>query len=581
MKPRTARLIVWALVIGHLLLASAYSVLNPLGEAPDEADHWAYVVHLARERELPQGPKMTQAKHPPLYHATAAAVASLAEVTNDFLRINPDTELAQRPDWSPNFFIHTASEAWPWRGGVLAFHLARLWSVLLSTATVAAVYGLARAALPQRTEVVLAATAIAAFAPEFAFIGAAVSNDSMAALFGTLGLWGGLRIYHNGGRFRPAWWAVPALGLGLLAKVSTGALWPVIGLAVVLGAADGRGLSGAWRRWLATGLLLFVPALLIAAPWLLRNWQLYGDPLGAQLVRQTVDLRAAPWSGADTLWLLRGWFVSSWGKFGGAGHIPMAGWLYAVLAGVTLAAAAGIVRLYLRPDWRAERTPLALLLLAVAAIMVGIWQYSLTALGTDQGRLLFPAIGSLVILLAAGLLAWLPARAQAAGAGVIAAAVLALGCYGLFGVLIPAFAPPAPAPAAEWQAAATSPVTFGELTLAGYRLTPQPLLYWQAGAAPPTQDWRSVLRVTAEDGSLVWEWRRSPGAGRWSTDRWPAGVTLRDEYRIAWPEWAGRGRYRVEVGLQPYDQELIMPLSSTGQAAENDHPYFLLGWLER
>ena len=53
MTPRRERGILWALVVGHLLLILAYSVINPLGEAPDEADHWAYVVHIAREGELP------------------------------------------------------------------------------------------------------------------------------------------------------------------------------------------------------------------------------------------------------------------------------------------------------------------------------------------------------------------------------------------------------------------------------------------------------------------------------------------------------------------------------------------------
>ena len=53
MTRRRERSIVWALVLGHLLLALAYGLLNPLGEAPDEADHWAYVVHIAREHELP------------------------------------------------------------------------------------------------------------------------------------------------------------------------------------------------------------------------------------------------------------------------------------------------------------------------------------------------------------------------------------------------------------------------------------------------------------------------------------------------------------------------------------------------
>jgi hypothetical protein len=578
------------LVLGHLLLALAYSVFNPLGEAPDEADHWAYVVHIAREGELP-GPKVTQAKHPPFYHATAALAALGADPSNDFLRINPDAELVPRAGWSPNFFIHTAREAWPWTGGVLGFHLARLWSLLLSTAAVAAIYGLARAALPGRSAVALGATALAAFLPEFAFIGSSVSNDGAAALFGALALWGGFAIYYGGGRFLCGWWTPLALGLGFLSKVSTAALWPVAGVAIVLGAASSpagewgaegllRRVTASWRRWVATGLLVFVPALLIALPWLLRNVQLYGDPLGTAMVRQTVDLRTTPWRSEDTVWLLRGWFLSFWGKFGAAGHIPLPSWLYWLLGAASVAGAAGVVRLLLRRDWRAERWALALLGSAVAAVALGIWQYSLTALGTDQGRLLFPAFGPLVILLAAGLLAWLPARRQGLGALLLGGASLALGLYGLFGVIRPAFAPPAPPPAAEWQPhAAAEPLAFGELALAGYTLAQDPVLYWHAAAAP-TQDWRTVLRITSEDGSLVWEWRRSPGGGRWSTDRWPQGTVVRDAYTIAWPEWAPEGRYRVEVGLQPYGGELAPPTTG-GSAGTQDHPFHLLGWIER
>ncbi|MFO7635616.1 MAG: hypothetical protein R6W76_23920, partial [Caldilinea sp.] len=95
---------------------------------------------------------------------------------------------------------------------------------------------------------------------------------------------------------------------------------------------------------------------------------------------------------------------------------------------------------------------------------------------------------------------------------------------------------------------------------------------------PPTQDWRTTLRVVAEDGSLVWEWRRSPGYGRWSTDRWPANVIVADVYPIRWPEWAGAGRYLVEVGLQPDDGAYALPMQAGQVAGE---PFAMLGWMER
>lgn len=595
-KVRTLTLLL-VLLAAHLALTVAYSAVVPLGEAPDEADHWAYIVYLARERRLPESPSMTQAKHPPLYHATAALVASLAEPRADFLRANPDIRL-DPADWdeagSPNFFIHTALEGWPWRGGPLAFHLARLWSAVLSTLTVWATFGLLRAALPERPAVALAGAGLLAFLPEFAFIGGSANNDNLAALCSTLALWGGLAIFRAGAvaqenrsdrnrgfsrlgaqRERPAeasipaplrtlfkagWWTPLALGLGLLAKVSTAALWPVVGIALLAGvwlgeARPGQAISSTLRRMfpllLVTGLLVFLPALLIAAPWFWRNWTLYGDPLGMAFARQTVDLRTGPWTAADTVWLLRGWFVSFWGKFGGAGHIPVAGWLYGVLALLTALAGLGLVWALFRRRNGDERFAIGLLATAVVLTALGIWQYSLTALGTDQGRLLYPAVGPLAGLLALGWLAWAPERWELRAAVAITFLSLALGLYGLLDVIRPAYAPP---PSASAPAQDFTPAAMGELTLLGAELGDEPTLYWTA-ASRPTEDWRVLLHVAAEDGTLVWEWKRSPGAGRFSTDRWPAGYVMRDVYRIAWPDWTGPGRYRVEVQVYAFPDE--------------------------
>ena len=574
------RILVILLVLLHLGLATAYSALNPLGEAPDEADHWAYVVYLAQERRLPEGPRVTQSKHPPLYHATASTIASLATPRFDFLRANPDIAIHPGPTQSPNFFIHTALEAWPWRAGTLAFHLARFWSVLLSSLTVIATYGLARAALPARPNVALLATGLVATLPEFAFIGGAINNDNAAALFGTLALWGGFALYQRSGDWRAAWWTPIALGCGLLSKASTLSLWPIVALCIVLGTARSDTGVSTWRdgwprivrhwpRWVMGGLATFLPAITIAAPWLLRNWRLYGDPSGMALARQTIDLRTAAWSWADTIWLLQGWFFSFWGKFGAVGHIPYPNWIYLLFGILTAVGMAGVVLAWRRAS--RARIPLLLLLGASIAVAFGMWRYSLIALGTDQGRLLFPAIGPLLLLLAVGLASWPWGRRGIWLGSALVSAMAFLSLYGLLGVIRPAFAPPAPPPASEIAQATQdrAPVDFDELTLTGWTLNAYPTLYWHA-AQPPTQDWRTNLRVTAEDGTLVWEWRRALGYGRFSSDRWPADTTLRDEYRVQWPDWAVPGRYRVEVTLYAFGRE-------PGQ----DHPHTFLGWLEK
>jgi len=287
-----------------------------------------------------------------------------------------------------------------------------------------------------------------------------------------------------------------------------------------------------------------------------------------------VDLRTTPWTWADTAWLLRGWFVSFWGKFGGAGHIPMADWVYALLAALVMLSLLGYLR-----GWKArasdERVALAVLATALLGMMVGMWRYSLVALGTDQGRLLFPAIGAIVVLWVEGLQRWVSFR-RALAASALLAFLAGLSVYGLVGVILPAMAPPEPvAPVHRSQTAV--PIDFGELSLVDWSLGEDVTLYWQSNR-PPTQDWRVTLRVVAEDGSLAWEWRRSPGYGRWSTDRWPGGVVVEDRYVIRWPEWAGTGRYLVEVGLQVYEGEYATPVQ-TGRPAGT--PFALLGWIER
>ncbi|MEZ4584264.1 MAG: hypothetical protein R3A10_21965 [Caldilineaceae bacterium] len=201
MKPTTR----WVLLIllFHLALTLAYSMVNPLGEAPDEADHWAYIVHLANERALPVGPRITQSKHPPLYHATAAAVASLGEL-NDFLRQSRRAISARARLVAQLFIHHTGGHAPAWRRARF------IWCALVGAAEHAdgrrhlcagadGVSGLAVAGHWRRPRPWPAS-------PSSLYRGAA-NNDNAAALFGTLALWGGVAILRGEGRVR---WLVDA-----------------------------------------------------------------------------------------------------------------------------------------------------------------------------------------------------------------------------------------------------------------------------------------------------------------------------------------------------------------------------------
>lgn len=554
----TALLLVLA---AHLVLGIAYSALNPLGEAPDEADHYAYVSFVGREGRLPVGAEMTQGKHPPLYYVAAALLTRWTGLDFTFLRSNPDVGVTAEAA-APNFFVHTSLEDWPWHGGALAMHLARLLSVLCGLVLTAATYGLGRAIWPRWHGVHLAAAAFVAFLPEALFIGGAVNNDIPAAMFATLALWAALR----GRRPQDAILAGLCMGLGLLTKVSTGALWPVVGLAIF--AREWQNRVGGPRALARVGLVVGL-ALAVAAPWLWRNWRLYGDFLGWPVVLATVDRRQGPLGWGDLAHLARGWFYSFWGKFGGAGHLALPAPFYAVWIILAVSAIIGWLRWGHLARRNGRYIPLyvsladrLVLLGALALIVLWAVSYSRVALGTDQGRLLFPALAPLALLLAAGWAAWVPAERQGWWIGGFAGLMALVAVFALYAGIVRPFAPPPPPRAAEVERATPSGQVFGEaMELVALHWeeasAPSLTLYWRA-RRPIPGDWRTALRLWDAQGNLLWEWKRSPGAGRFSTDRWPPGRVVADAYRI--PQEVREKMVRAEVGVYVFPEGNLLPL---------------------
>ncbi len=574
------RLEVWLLVTVLFLrtvLGFAYSLATPAGEAPDEADHYAYAAYLLQEGQLPVGPEMTQGKHPPLYHMAAALAGQLAGGSADrsFLRANPD--MAFGPD-SPaaNFFVHTALEAWPWHAGVLTLRVGRLVSVLAGLGLVLVTYLLGRTLWPKQPALAVGAAALAAFLPESLFIGGAMSNDMLAAMWSALAMLGAATLVrpaeHPPARpLRVALLTGLCLGLAFVTKASTGSLAVVIVAAVLLHAFQQAG----WR-WPGVARLapivlrlavIGVVAFLVAAPWLWRNWRLYGDPFGWPLVLATIDRRPGPLGPADVVQLLRGWWLSFWGKFGGAGHIPLPVGFYLAWAALSLTAVGGWVRRLLdgaRSDALAGPGVggWALLLGGPLVTALSIYSYSQTALGTDQGRLLFPALAPLALLLYYGVAAWAPARGQGRASRLFAAAMVLVATGALIWGLLPPYAPPPEPAAADVRSGAPVGTRIGPFALISVARSPvrpgQLTLYWQA-VETTADDLRTDLRVLDSGGALLWEWKRSPGAGRFSTDRWPRNRIVADTYRIP-PDMLERSA-AVQVGLRPFPEGPWLPIS--------------------
>jgi len=178
----------WQLIIVLVLfvcLASGYSLMLPLGEAADETDHFALVRFIADHGRPPLTVEERHAIGPkgdasPIYHGLVALLTQHVDVSA-LLPALPDTQA--RPErfiptdgFRANRIFHTEDEAFPFRGIMLAWHLARLVSIPLGAATVVAAYVTALAIYPHRRYFALAVASFVAFLPRFV-IGSAVVND--------------------------------------------------------------------------------------------------------------------------------------------------------------------------------------------------------------------------------------------------------------------------------------------------------------------------------------------------------------------------------------------------------------------
>jgi hypothetical protein len=569
-----------AILVAYAVLAGAYSVIMPLGEAPDEVSHYSYARFMAEHWALPSpaGPARGEVFQPPLYYALGALATAWIPDSGLVIKANNDFTLAEG-DVTPNVLLHTHQEDLPYQGDVLAWHLMRLISVALGAVTVWATYALTRLVFPGRPYLALGAAAFNAFLPEFLFLSGSFNNDTLVATLSGLTLLQIVRVVTGEGTTAPraaSWVSLGLLlGLGFWTKMSMLAFWPLAGLAVVMAApreAGGKAAGRIARAAVLTG----APALLVAAPWAVHNLLASGDPLGWGILRQVTDAVTGPLSLADYQRLATQFYQSFWGRFGGAAQVTLPAAVYAGLGALTAVALAGDLRLAWRM-WRGGGNPttmwaaalLGLHGLIIAGLLLIWWN---TNQGTGQGRLAYPTLSAISVFFAAGLAAWLPGAGRdrsGRGWGPLAMAGLAggmlvLSATVLFGYLQPMYGPAPRIALTDVPAAARrGPFDFGgEIRLLGWSIERNILapgdvvsvtLYWQALQNPP-EDYRLLLLLQHDADEPVWNKDGSPSAGRDSTDQWHQGDVIFARHRLALAADAPTGHYRLLAGVHPFGQ---------------------------
>jgi len=567
------RLLAGILVV-FVLLAVWYSLTIPLGEAPDEVPHFTYVRYLAQHGQLPTTTEEHEAFQPPLYYATGAALTFwIEDLPGEPFAVRHNAHYDVTDARAPkNLLLHTAAETRPFEGWPLAWHLVRLLSIFLGAVTVWAVYQLGRVIFPNQPAIRLTMAALTAFTPQFLFLSAVVNNDNAAITFSALVLWQVAALLQDTERSQIWKRSVILgllLGLGLLSKANLIALLPVVGLAILVAEIRRVGWPKGLGSAIVSGLIAFGLTALVSGWYFVRNWTLFGDPLGWSFLLQINAPREGPLTLDVLAWLFKGLFRSFWLGWIGIQFDEVIYWIIGALCLVGLV---GFVAWLIR-RWRAldmaKRWTLVLLGLHAIITLASLLQWTATVLGTDQARLIYPVLPTIMLMLVTGW-AWLSrGRAQKWVMGGLVAGMLFLAILTPLRYIGPVHASAPIADPAELGAATSVNADWGDVRLLAYRLESNQVqpgeklvlhLYWQA-LQPLDQDLMALIQLVDAENKFLMYADGSPTAGRDTTDRWPPGVPLASRHLLAVPAEGQPGEYRLTISLHPFGENVWLVIT--------------------
>ncbi|MEA3346035.1 MAG: glycosyltransferase family 39 protein [Chloroflexota bacterium] len=537
----------------HAALGVLYSVTVPPWEAHDEIGHYYFVEYLATEHHLPPPgagiiEHNDESHQPPLYYIIAALATAWIDTSDDVRPVLNPYAATVGGDAGANMVVHDpAVEGFPYRGTILALHVARLVSVAISTLALLATYKLGRYLFPARPELALGATAINAFWPQYLFLGSVVTNDIMVTACAS---WLMLFLVRVLKRPRPGNWIGAGLLLGamLASKNNALAFLPVVVLVGMVASErmiHRRGMS----TWFVSGVLAVLGGLLASVGWWYgRNIATLGHPLGYYgsravsplklLFHPVHNLRHLPWSLVPAM--LHYGFVSFWASFGW-GNVGLVDSAYIAAAVFCALGVIGLLRSLIQD--RARRLELSLLGFAVLSFVAALGYLNLKE-GTHylRGRLCLPIIAPVSLLLAIGWGGLSPLHWARWVMSLISAA-MAIGTALLpFGVISPTYArPPQLTPEEVHAISYPLGVTFGDhIQLIGYDLDRRRVkpgerlpvtLYWRA-LGSMKENYTLTVKVIGHEGEIYGARHLFPGRGNFATSLWKEGDCFRETYRV-------------------------------------------------
>ncbi len=578
-------------------LATWHSVIVPITQGEDELAHFRYLSFVAETGRLPiddteRERAWYRSDWPPLYHLLVGWTVSRLDTTQPVLKEVGDSSrrLLVGQIVYPRLIIYTEDAVWPWRDGLLAWHIGRFISIafavgaLLITHRTAFEWAQATPTLPlSPTTFATLTTALLAFIPRFGFTSAMLSDDSLFILLSALVVWLLLRALRGDDRLRIYALIGLLLGLSIATKYSTGLL-PLLIVPLLIWRKWQRATAlepaaiWTWRPVILRVVICWLSVLLGSSWWFAwigyhfntvnRDGWLLGllHPLLASgpdvsmrrvfafFTGERFSAPIRPDAISEGTWL--GWLSYLFQTFWSVPILevdplfPLAHLLMLLVCGASLL---GLIHFW-RISPTQSRAEIALFVAFVALLIpfpVLRFQLTYNILETGQGRhILYPAAQTIPLLLMLGWLTFnyqsatalalarkLPARAKQISLSLLPLALLlwTIIQLGLMQTTYPDPLPvrttPPPQSNPIWSASAELPLHLLDYHLNQTAASLDLTLHWQA-SEPPQQNYRLLTELVDTSQTTWLHWQSHPVAGLYPTRAWDAGDIVRDHLRL-------------------------------------------------
>ncbi len=393
------------MLVYYVVAASCFALSTPVFEAPDEPYHLDHVNYLIRNRSLPNqfnpDRRVEREGHqPPLYYMVGTCVGSVLNGGRPIETALKTNSLHKEHGGSLEdvaFYEHGTGKAFADRGDQVAFFGLRFMGVVFGLINLIFIIRISRL-LGLGGGWAIAPALFVATLPQHLFNIATINNDNLAMMLSSMTIYFVLGLWKKPERITFFLLAGLFLGLGLCTKKTTLFIMPVafVLLACLILRAKTR------RPLVVRNTMAFVAIVVATSGWyFIRNWTLYGDPLGSAMEKQT--LAALTWEPT----LLSNYFLWSFWYILFGSFVGIFGWMQIKMpiliygAYAALFAVCGLGLLFNAIGERKGREDKPWPALFILACLAGVVIYNLS-FRQPQGRFLFPVLGPIAVLLTMG-----------------------------------------------------------------------------------------------------------------------------------------------------------------------------------